>query len=93
VKKQYKSTRRPALKKSFIRTRIKYGACMAGYILLPIALWLTPASLFTSGFGPVLHILRWATIAIAIIASFFLVHVIIHPDWVVKKEAAKGIKA
>ena len=76
----------PALSRVHLKTRIKYVACMAGYILLPIALWLTPASLFSSGFGPILHILRWATVAIAIIASFFLMHVIVHPEWTVKKD-------
>ena len=79
----------PALSRVHLKTRIKYGACMAGYILLPIALWLTPETIFTSGFAPVLHILRWATIAIAVGASFFLVHVIIHPEWAIKKEGEK----
>ena len=83
----------PALSHVHLKTRVKYGACLVGYILLPIALWLTPASIFTSYFVPILHILRWATIALAIIASFFIVHVIIHPEWAVKKEAVKGIKA
>ena len=76
----------PALSRVHLKTRIKYGTCLVGYILLPIALWLTPASLFSSGFGPILHILRWATVAIAIIASFFLMHVIVHPEWTVKKD-------
>ena len=41
------------------------------------------------GFSPILRILRWATIAIAVVASFFLVHVIIHPEWAIKKEGRK----
>ncbi len=80
----------PALSRVHLKTRITYGACLAGYILLPVALWLTPESLFSSGFATTIHILRWATIAIAAIASFFLVHVIIHPEWAVKKEAVKA---
>jgi hypothetical protein len=81
--------KQPALSRVHLKTRIKYIACMAGYILLPIALWLTPTSIFTPYFIPIIHILRWATIAIAAVASFFLVHVIIHPEWAVKKEAVK----
>jgi hypothetical protein len=85
--------RSPSLFRTHLKTRIKYGACLAGYILLPVALWLTPESLFSSGFATTIHILRWATVAVAVIASFFLVHVIIHPEWAVKKDAVKGIKA
>ena len=79
----------PALSRVHLKTRIKYVACMAGYILLPVALWLTPASIFTSDFSAILRILRWAAVAIAVVASFFLVHVIIHPEWAVKKEEVK----
>ena len=81
----------PALSRVHLKTRIKYVACMAGYILLPIALWLTPATIFTSGFcSRLLRILRWATIVIAVVASFFLMHVIVHPEWAVKKEEVKA---
>ena len=80
----------PLLSRVHLKTRVKYGACVAGYILLPIALWLTPTSIFTPYFIPIIHILRWATIAIAGVASFFLVQAIIHPEWSVKKEEAKN---